>query len=79
MTGPPSLELNLDDYQFLLAKQRAEYEKIRSRSSQHIQFVLSIVSLAVSFGFVQYLISGGVDSAEWNIPFELANGVLQKR
>jgi hypothetical protein len=64
MDGSSSVGLDIDDYRFLLAKQRAEYEKIRNQSSQHIQFVLSVVSLAGSFRAVQYLMSGGIDAAE---------------
>ena len=73
MDSSSSIELDLDDYRFLLSKQRAEYEKIRNQSSQHIQFVLSVVSLAASFGAVQYLMAGGIDAAAWDIPFHLAN------
>jgi hypothetical protein len=73
MDRSSSIGLDPDDYRFLLSKQRAEYEKIRNQSSQHIQLVLSVVSLAASFGAVQYLMSGGIDAAEWDIPFQLAN------
>lgn len=58
---------------FLLNKQQGRYEEIKKRSEQIITRVLSVVSLIVSLGVIQYILSGGVESATLKIPDELAN------
>lgn len=66
-------DLDPDDYRFLLAKQETEYERVRNRASRVIQLVLSVISLTASFGVIQYLLAGGIDTAAWQISDRLAN------
>jgi hypothetical protein len=62
-----------DDRRYLLQKQERHYQRIKDSSTLKIQFVLSVVSLIASFGAIQFLLSRGIDSAVWQVPFELAN------
>lgn len=62
-----------NDIRYLLERQDRQYQRIKDSCTLKVQFVLSVVSLIASFGVIQVLVSRGIDSATWEIPFELAN------
>jgi hypothetical protein len=55
----PSLEEIPAKDHTILVKQQLEYQQIRDQGGSIMQFVLAVISLVVSIGFLQFLTTGG--------------------
>jgi hypothetical protein len=62
-------------YESLLTKQQIEYHHIRDKADSVMQTVLAIISIAISFGFIRFLLSGG---AVQRAPIEFSNNLVNR-
>lgn len=62
-------------YVSLLTNQQLEYHHIRDKADSVMQTVLVIISIAISFGFIRFLLSGG---AVQRAPIEFSDNLVNR-
>lgn len=73
MKGNFDFESNEYDLLLLVLSQQQEYRDIRSRASRIIQFIVSVISLAGSYGLVQILLSNDI-----TLSFEISDAAFNR-
>jgi len=73
MKDPTSVSSNESNVNLLLNNQDRRYGRIRDNANRIIELVLSIISLAASIGFVQFLLSNEYGPISLNLPDNLIN------